>query len=223
MKHVEYNFDNLGFPRSVSAFTNKMQREFRENNKMLFVKTKFQPHTGLELLKFNSSVISNTVIIVFKKLEYNRVELKEVEVFVKSDNKPSLVNFTKPRKSVVKKIFDLETQIDEFFDYIKTALWIDKNQKHDEIVFDCKLGIDRFEANPNYLTGARIAAYQVLDENTIELTLQGHNVQWQHPVNAKKATSFTMISDLVDMLLIISPDSDYKIAGRSLEKKLNLI
>lgn len=222
-KSFEYNFDTLGFPSKISEFANRMDREYRENGKQIFVRAKFQQNTGLQLLKFNSGAIINTVIVIFKRIDFGKVDLKDVEVIIKTDTAPSYENFTKSKKKIERKFFDLTTQVDEFIDYIRPALWIDGNTKHKEEIFNCRLGIDRFETNPDYLTGAVIEQYEIIDQNTIELKLKGNNLSWYHRIDARKVTAFAMISDLAGMLLVISPDGGYKIVGRALEKRLNLI
>ena len=66
--YTEFDFGNLGFPDEISVMVNRMVREYRENDKLLFIKTKFQQSTGLQLLKFNSPTNINTVIMVSKRL-----------------------------------------------------------------------------------------------------------------------------------------------------------
>jgi len=53
--------------------------------------------------------------------------------------------------------------------------------------------------------------------------LKGDYKTWYYRVDARKVTAFAMITDLVGMLLVISPDGGYKVVGRMLEKRLNLI
>lgn len=221
--YTEFDFGNLGFPNEISVMVNKMVKEYRENDKLLYVKTKFQQSTGLQLLKFNSPSIINTVIMVFKKTGVNSVDLSNVEVIVKTDQQPSYNNFTKPRKKIVKKNFDLRTELSECIEYIKPFLWIDGNEKYEEFVFNCKIGIDSFKPDTKFLVAARITGYEIIDQNTIELQLKGNNKRWYYRVEARKVTAFAMITDLVGMLLVISPDGDYKVVGRTLEKRLNLI
>ena len=73
------------------------------------------------------------------------------------------------------------------------------------------------------MVAARILSYEIIDQNTIELKLQGENKVWYYRVDARKVTAFTMITDIAGMLLVISPDGGYKVVGRMLEKRLNLI
>src|SRR5574343_291243 len=128
MKHnyfdpnIQYDFGNLGFPSELSLLANKMVKEYRENIKILFVKTKFQQAAGVQLLKFNSPAIRNTIILVFNKTNYGSVDLTNVEVIVKTDQEPSYNNFTKPRKAIIKKVFDLKHQMKECVEYIKPFL-----------------------------------------------------------------------------------------------------
>ena len=221
--YTEFDFGNLGFPDEISVMVNRMVREYRENDKLLFIKTKFQQSTGLQLLKFNSPTNINTVIVVFKKTDVDSVDLSNVEVIVKSDQQPSYNNFTKPRKKIVKKNFDLRTELSECIEYIKPFLWIDGNEKYEEFVFNCKIGVDSFMPDSKFLVAARITGYEIIDQNTIELQLKGDYKTWYYRVDARKVTAFAMITDLVGMLLVISPDGGYKVVGRMLEKRLNLI
>lgn len=223
MGHIGYNFDNLGFPTEISDLANRLYQEYRENGKMLFVKTRFQPHTGFRLLKFNSSSIINTVIVLFKVKEFDRVDLSQVEVIVKSATAPTLNNFTKSRKSIIKRVFDLNNGAGDFIDFIKPFLWIDGNIKYEDQLLDCELGADSFNPKYNTLVAAKIIGYEVIDQHTIDLQLEGKTKTWHQEVDARKATSFAMITDLVGMLLVISPDGGYKIVGQALERKLNLI
>ena len=221
--HTEFDFGNLGFPDEISVMVNRMVREYRENDKLLFIKTKFQQSTGLQLLKFNSPTNINTVIVVFKKTDVDSVDLSNVEVIVKSDQQPSYNNFTKPRKKIVKKNFNLRTELFECIEYIKPFLWIDGNEKYEEFVFNCKIGVDSFMPDSKFLVATRITGYEIIDQNTIELQLKGDYKTWYYRVDARKVTAFAMITDLVGMLLVISPDGGYKVVGRMLEKRLNLI
>ena len=221
--HTEFDFGNLGFPNEISVLVNRMMREYRENDKLLFVKTKFQQSTGLQLLKFNSPTNINTVIVVFKKTDVDKVDLSNVEVIVKTDQQPSYNNFTKPRKKIVKKNFDLRTELSDCIEYIKPFLWIDGNEKYEEFVFNCKIGVDSFMPDSKFLVAVRITGYEIIDQNTIELQLKGDYKTWYYRVDARKVTAFAMITDLVGMLLVISPDGGYKVVGRMLEKRLNLI
>ena len=221
--NTEFDFSNLGFPEEITLLVNRMVREYRENDKHLFIKTKFQQSTGLQLLKFNSPTNINTVIMVFKKLDASTVDLRDVEVIVKSDQAPTYNNFTKPRKLIVKTHYNLLTSLDECINYIRPFLWIDGNEKYGEPVFDCKYGADSFSPDPDCMVAARILSYEIIDQNTIELKLQGENKAWYYRVDARKVTAFTMITDIAGMLLVISPDGGYKIVGRMLERRLNVI
>ena len=223
-RFTEYNFDNLGLPKELSAFANKMHKEYRENGKMLFVKIKFQQQTNLQLLKFNSSSITNSVIILFKRKEHGRVDLNSVEVIVKKDRELTYSNFTKPRKVIESKTFDLIKDLNGFFDYIAQQLWIDDNlKKTEDVIFECRLGVESYTPEPDMLVAAEIIGYNIVDQNTIKLTLKGKNKEWFYDIDAKKATLFTSIRNLVGMLLVISPDGGYKIVGRTFRNRLKLI
>lgn len=221
--NAEYDFGNLGFPSEISVLSNRMTREYRENDRILYIKTKFQQTTGLQLLKFNSRTNINTVIVVFKKTDVDSVDLSDVEVIVKSDQEPSYNNFTKPRKKIVKKKFDIRADVTDFIEYIKPFLWIDGNEIYKEQIFTCRMGADSFEPDPEYLVGATIKSYEIIDQNTIELQLEGKSKVWYYRVDARKVTAFAMITDLPGMLMVISPDGGYKVVGTILKSRLNLI
>lgn len=209
-QRLVYDFSNLGIPEYISNFTNKMVREFRENGKVLFVKTKYQESSNQQLLIFNSSSIANKIIVVFDKAGKSKVQ-DTIEVIIKRERPPSICNFTKPKKIKETFKFSLKSDEKELLDLISGNLWLDINEKKKPTTYPCRLGMDGFVPQPDTLVVDRILSYRIIDPEVIEITLEGKTKNWTYYISPAKVVAFALINDLPGMWLVVSPDGDYKI------------
>lgn len=209
-QRLVYDFSNLGIPEYISNFTNKMVREFRENGKVLFVKTKYQESCNQQLLIFNSSSIASKIIVVFDKTGKSKVH-DTVEVVIKTERPPSICNFTKPKKIKETFKFSLKSDEKDLIDLISGKLWLDTNEKKKPTTYPCRLGMNGFVPQPDTLVADKILGYRIVDPEVIEITLEGKDHYWTHYISPAKVVAFALIKDLPGMWLVVSPDGDYKI------------
>jgi hypothetical protein len=219
-----YDFDNLGLPQSFTDLCNKLTDEYRKLNKILYIKTKYQWETNSQIFRFNSTANRNKVIIAFKrKGKYRNDEDELVKVVTKSASNPSLNNFTKPNISIEKASFDYKMSFDDLLDYVYSKITLKGNEIPESINYDCLLNPASDYKTDDALVAFSIRDYEVLNENELMLELDGEDGAWDYKVESKRVTAFTLITKLKGMLLVFSPDGDYKVVGSRLRKELKFI